>query len=309
MTSYMEGKNIYLQHFYQRHYDLPIFPMMKEIFCRKKPHSILFANYGPDDVNSTLKWEITDLKGKVLAQGEMKVETPQGTLSDLTPINFSLSDIKTPQKLEIKLSVSNLTAKNSYPIWVYPSKVEIKAQNGIQILKMLDKDNITSLENGGKILRLPDSAFLKKSIGGAFQSDFWCYPMFKKYNPPGTLGILCDPLHPIFNKFPTDFHSNWQWWPILRNGRVMILDNTPVDFLPIVQVIDNFERNHKPGVIFECKVGKGKLLVCSFNLENQVNYPEARQLLHSILDYMNNNEFSPAEELGQEFLHKIIPWK
>jgi hypothetical protein len=131
-------------------------------------------------------------------------------------------------------------------------------ENGKIISKMIDEKSITSLENGATILLLPDSTLLKNSIGGAFQTDFWCYPMFKKYNPPGTLGILCEPEHPLFKKFPTDFHSNWQWWPMLKNGKVMILDHTPVDFRPIVQVIDNFERNHKLGVIFECKVGKGK---------------------------------------------------
>jgi hypothetical protein len=270
---------------------------------------VSFANYGPDDVNSTIKWEIIDKTGKVLTQGEMKVESPQGKLSDLKPIIFDLSDLKTPQKLEIKLSISNTTAKNSYPVWVYPSKVETKAPKGIKISRILDKDDIATLENGGKILLLPDSTLLKNSIGGAFQSDFWCYPMFKKYHPPGTLGILCEPRHPVFNEFPTDSYSNWQWWPMLKNGKVMILDTTPVDFRPIVQVIDNFERNHKLGVIFECKVGKGKLLVCSCNLQEQENYPEARQLLHSILDYMSTNEFQPAQNLDLADLNKILNFK
>jgi hypothetical protein len=89
----------------------------------------------------------------------------------------------------------------------------------------------------------------------------------------------------------------------------MILDTTPVDFRPIVQVIDNFERNHKLGVIFECKVGKGKLLVCSCNLQEQENYPEARQLLHSILDYMSTNEFQPAQNLDLADLNKILNFK
>jgi hypothetical protein len=93
---------------------------------------------------------------------------------------------------------------------------------------------------------------------------------------------------------------------MLKNGKVMILDNTPVDFRPIVQVIDNFERNHKLGVIFECKVGKGKLLVCSCNLQEHENYPEARQLLHSILDYMNSNDFQPKQSLDKADLNEIF---
>lgn len=287
---------------------VPLLKMEKYTWTNdEKFHGLVsFANYGPDDVHSSLKWEVTDTKGKVLAEGEMKVESPQGTLSDLQPIHLDLSGITTPQKLEINLSVNNTAAKNSYPVWVYPSKVETEAHQGIKISKRLDQDDTAFLENGGKVLLLPDSTLLKNFVGGAFQSDFWCYPMFKKYLPPGTLGILCDPKHPVFNEFPTDFHSNWQWWPMLKNGKVMILDATPADFRPIVQVIDNFERNHKLGVIFECKVGKGKLLVCSCNLQQQANYPEARQLLYSMLNYMNTNEFQPAQTLDLADLNQIF---
>ncbi len=56
---------------------------------------------------------------------------------------------------------------------------------------------------------------------------------------PGTLGILCDPNHPAFADFPTEFHSNWQWFNLLRNSRSMILDAMPAGYRPIVQVIDN----------------------------------------------------------------------
>lgn len=43
----------------------------------------------------------------------------------------------------------------------------------------------------------------------------------------------------------------------MKNSRPIILDEMPQDFRPIVQPIDNFERNHKLGLIFETKVGKG----------------------------------------------------
>ncbi|MGM0498522.1 MAG: hypothetical protein ACQESJ_11430 [Bacteroidota bacterium] len=82
-----------------------------------------------------------------------------------------------------------------------------------------------------------------------------------------------------------------------HGGKVMILDGTPDDFRPIIQVIDNFERNHKLGVLFECKVGEGKLLVCSGNLLEQQNYPEVRQLLHSIKEYINGADFQPEHRL------------
>jgi hypothetical protein len=151
---------------------------------------------------------------------------------------------------------------------------------------------------------LPKLESLTDSIEGVFAGDFWCYPMFRRGKPPGTLGILCDPSHPALAKFPTEFHANWQWFHILMNARAVIVDDTPGDFRPIVQVIDNFDadRNHKLGLIFETKVGAGRLLVCTSDILALQARPEARQLLASLLQYVAR--FAPQESLPLDSLKK-----
>ena len=72
----------------------------------------------------------------------------------------------------------------------------------------------------------------------------------------------------------------------------------PEEYFPIVQVIDNVERNHKLGLIFEMGVGKGRLLVCMSPLDKLVQYPEARQLYYSVLEYMHSSNFKPALNLS-----------
>ena len=121
------------------------------------------------------------------------------------------------------------------------------------------------------------------TVGGLFQTDYWNYLMFKqicesngKPVSPGTLGILTDPAHPLFREFPTEEHTDWQWFPVLKASRPMILDALR-GYRPIVQVIDNVERNHRLGLVFEFAVGKGKLLVCCSDLESTLEYPEGRQ--------------------------------
>jgi hypothetical protein len=152
----------------------------------------------------------------------------------------------------------------------------------------------------------PGNDSVQHSIAGTFLSDFWCYTMFKRYNPPGTLGMLCDPSHPALADFPTEFHSNWQWWPLLRNGCAMVLDELPPGLRPIVHVIDNFERNQRLGVLFECRVGSGKLLVCSCNLMDQQNKPEARQFLASLLKYAGSEKFQPAIAVSASHLQGLF---
>ena len=94
----------------------------------------------------------------------------------------------------------------------------------------------------------------------------------KKPVSPGTLGLLMDPSHPAFTHFPTDFHTNWQWFTMIKNSHPLILDLLPDNYRPIVQVIDNVERNHKLGMIQEFNVGSGKLLICMTDLETQQEY-------------------------------------
>jgi hypothetical protein len=128
-----------------------------------------------------------------------------------------------------------------------------------------------------------------------------------KPEPPGTLGILCDPAHPAFNAFPTDSHSNWQWWHLVKHARPLILDGSPADYRPLVQIIDTFARNHKLALLAETKVGPGSMLVCPIDLRNHLDEPAVRQFLHSLLQYLASPAFTPQSELDPNLLRKLLP--
>ena len=61
------------------------------------------------------------------------------------------------------------------------------------------------------------------------------------------MGILCDPRHPALALFPTEFYSNWQWYDLLQNSQSVILDETPADFRPIVEVDRQFRQKPQVG--------------------------------------------------------------
>jgi hypothetical protein len=226
------------------------------------------------------------------------------------PLRF----VAAPQKLTITLAVEGTPYHNDYPIWVYPSKVDTSVPDGVMVThSFADAKTQQHLAGGGKVLLLPKLGRLPYSVPGAFQTDFWS-PMFAEAAkrrgvppPPGTLGILCDPDHPALAAFPTEFHSNWQWWHLVKNARPVAFDETPDDYRPIVQVIDNFIRNHKLGLIAETKVGPGKMLVCAIDLPGHQDKPEARQLLHSLLRYVDSPAFAPRAELDAALLKELFP--
>lgn len=66
------------------------------------------------------------------------------------------------------------------------------------------------------------------------------------------------------------------WGDVRNRSKAIVLNGTPDDYRPIVQVIDNYERNYKLGSIFETRVGPGKLLVCAMDLDTDAaNRPAA----------------------------------
>ena len=159
--------------------------------------------------------------------------------------------------------------------------------------------------------------YADQTVGGLVQTDYWNYRMFKTISEnnkkpvsPGTLGLLVNEMeHPLFKSFPTDKHTNWQWASIVHESRPLVMDKMPQGYRPLVQVIDNVERNHRLALFFETNVGKGKVFVCMSDLRETQQYPESRHLLRSILEYMQSEDFKPTttllpDDFGRFFTEK-----
>ncbi len=242
--------------------------------------------------------KVANYTGEELVDGEGEYDIDK-------PISELLDTLKAPARIDLKLTARTAGHEgvNSWPIWVYPADNK-PDRSGITIVRKLDNAALKALEAGKKVLLMPSDT--TGTVGGLFQTDYWNYRMFKqicesngKPVSPGTLGILTDPAHPLFREFPTEEHTDWQWFPVLKASRPMILDALR-GYKPIVQVIDNVERNHRLGLVFEFAAGKGKLLVCCSDLESVQDYPEGRQFYKAVLDYMRSDDFQPSVELDKK---------
>ncbi len=297
---------------------VPLFLMEKYTWTNNETFTgkIQVAHYGPSDfiAPATITASLTDSLGNLLTTQSFTAVIPTGHVTDVGSFDFDLSTLTSAQKATLTLEINGTQYRNSYPVWIYPARVSTRAPEGIKVAReLLHGDTQAHLESGGKVLLLPDIGKLPHSIVGQFQNEFWS-PMFAQssrrreiLDPPGTLGLMCDPEHPVFAHFPTDFHSNWQWWHLVRNSRPLVLDRTPAEYRPLVQVIDNFERNHKLGILMETQVGNGSLLVCTIDLQRLQKQPEARQFLHSLLQYMDSDAFAPEHELDPGILKILLP--
>lgn len=273
---------------------------------------IKVANYGYSSLKGkTLSWSLKS-DGEVLNSGKFRLSDGQG-LMEVGHLILDLPDVGKACKMELTLSVNGTVYGNSYPLWVYPAEMTLK-RGDVEVVRKLDGRTFDLLTKGAKVLFMPEKRDCRNvTVGGLFQTDYWNYRMFKsicdrikKPASPGTLGILTDPKHPVFGDFPTEGHTNWQWYSIIKNSYPIIMDRMPKDYFPIVQVIDNVERNHKLGLVFEMKIGAGKLLVCMADLEAARNTPEGFQFYASILDYMNSVDFNPEKTFTADALRALF---
>ncbi|MBK8975573.1 MAG: beta-galactosidase [Planctomycetes bacterium] len=276
------------------------------------------AHYGPADLpQAHLVGTVADGEGRVVFAAHLPVrDLETGGLRDVGALTFAVGSVSVgaPEQLWITLVIEGTDYRNRYPIWIYPSEVDTSVPDGVLLTDdYAAEETRHHLAAGGRVLLLPRLDRLPLSVAGAFQCEFWS-PMFAAAArrrglepPPGTLGILCDPSSPALAAFPTAFHSDWQWWHLVKHARPLVLDATPPDYRPIVQVIDNFDRNHKLGLIAETRVGTGALLVCAIDLLGQQEQPAARQLLHSLLRYVGSERFAPRAELDASVLQRLFP--
>ena len=193
--------------------------------------------------------------------------------------------------------------ETSYPLWVYPSREQSSKKAGdVLTADSLDEEVLRFLRKGGRVFLDPPAKkeYFPASIGGQFTTDFWSVGSFPEQE--GGMGMVIDASHPALEHFPTAFYSQWQWWP-MANGRPMIL---PEWICPIIGVPDSCLRMKPMGLLFEAKIGAGRLMVSSMGLHDIQQYPEAGALLDGILTYMNGPGFQPVQELTEEQLKEIV---
>ena len=87
----------------------------------------------------------------------------------------------------------------------------------------------------------------------------------------------------------------------------MVLNRMPQPIQPLVQSIDNSYRNLRMGMMFEVRVGKGRLLMTNLDLTSKPDRRiVARQLLSSVLQYMQTDEFDPKAEVSFEDIYRLF---
>lgn len=288
---------------------VPLARMDKLIFANNENFraSIELANFKEEMTNKTVGWHLRDMDGNTIGKGTLAMEhVPLGNCLKAGKVECSLNSVITPRQMELEVSIDEYS--NHWNCWVYPSDCQPQPHN-IVITDALTDDVLKTLQDGHDVLLSIRKGTLRADAGGdiqvGFSSIFW-NTAWTGGQPPHTLGILCNPRHQSLAEFPTEGFSNYQWHDAMTHCHAIRLDKFQSAPAPIVRIIDDWFKARPLALLFECRVGKGRLMVSGVDFfDNMDNRPAGRQLLISLLDYMNSKNFRPQSELNDADLQHL----
>jgi hypothetical protein len=256
-------------------------------------------------------WTIIDSEKQFLGKGSFdKTHIPLGNCTEVGLLEFPFQSVDKPKQFTVSVAIEGTSFQNQWNIWVYPAKKET-FQNQPFIASKWDKGIIDRLNKGESVLLTLPKGSIRPDKGGdipvGLSSIFWNTAWWLGRCAPHTLGVYCDPKHPALASFPNEGYSDYQWWDLVSSCDAVDLRDFPTDFRPVIHLIDDWFKNRKLGILFEAKVGDGKLMVCSADLQKDLaNRPAAAQFRQSILEYMTSDQFNPSTNLEPTVISELF---
>lgn len=275
------------------------------------------ANFGKGNIEGVFCWTLAEKKSvsengncepaeiksinTVIATGEDTEITicRPGSYTEVGSLDIPLDFVEKNTALTLKVRIGDCIS--AYPIWVYRKTTPVCPEN-VYETRAFDVKTREILQNGGRVYLSPDAdkESLPNSIKTQFTTDFWSVGTFA--DQEGGMGQLIDTEHPIFKEFPTDFHTDWQWW-IMATKRAVIL---PHPMKTIITEMDSYAFLRPMAQMIEFRCLKGKVLLSTMELHKSQQYPEARALQASIYTYLSGENFEPSEEITEEELSMLV---
>lgn len=299
---------------------VPLARLPKRVFASGETLTaeLELAHFGPEALaGARVGWRLerTDA-GAVLSAGELAgagFSIPTGGLHTLGRIEVALPDCPAPARLRLLVTVTAGGAEvfeNDWSIWVFPPMPDIEVEeSAAMIVTRSFQEALEGLAAGDRVVWAPLPRDVTNGVALGFSPIFWNTSCTQR-QAPHTLGVVCDPAHPALAGFPTEAHSDWQWWYLVTRAAALVLDDAPTGFRPVVQVIDDWFTNRKLGLLAEARVGAGRLLICGIDLWGEGVTPEAelvaRQLRASLRAYVTSDTFAPQGRLEVAELRRIF---
>jgi len=273
---------------------VPLARLSKRVYLNNEmlESDVELYNFGEKPlVGAVPYWTVVGLDGKAVAQGEWPArDLPIGKNIPLGHVSVDWSKLPAPREYRLVVGIRGTKAENDWNLWVYPTTASVDPQTAGVFETNSWTDAQDYLAKGGKVLYLPPADSLVNSPPLDNVPIFWNRQMNPRESAMS--GLWCDIAHPALAEFPTEAYCDLEWTELVKNVRAINVEGAPAALKPIVSAVDDYNRNWKLAVLFEAKVGPGRLMVSAVNFIGSRD-TSATQLHRSLLDYMAGDKFQP----------------
>jgi len=238
---------------------------------------------------------LRDETGRALWRERRAVkEAPNGQNASLGFVRFKAPALGRPARLvlEARLSGGEYEVENQWELWVFPEAPETRGEAARFVTK-LDAATARFIADGGRAVLLG---------AGPFEALPTSFQLSCAGRAEGNLATVISD-HPLLRGFPHDGYCDWQFHPMLHGAKAVSFQAMDDLFDPIVEVVSSFKTIRKQAAVFELAVGKGALLVCSFNLPD--DDPGARFFKARLAAYAAGEAFHPRKRISLERLEAL----
>lgn len=237
--------------------------------------------------------------GGCVWSGEKRVEdVKNGEIAAIGEFDIAFPAVDKPAKYLLRATFSGgaVAAANEWEIYAFPeAKRGVAAPRNLRIADDISRDDLlAAMERGERVLLLGKGPF--KALSASFRIGL-------AGRPSGNYATIIKSGHPALAGLPHDGFCGWQFRRLMEDAAAVQLE-AGVPFDPIVEVASSDKFLIRQSMMFEYKVGEGRLLVCSFNFDD--SDPAAAWLKARLAEYAGSDAFEPALSLSKKQLAAVI---
>ena len=258
------------------------------------------SNYASDAPSATFGVSLEDAAtGDKVWSGSRDVgAVANGRLSPLGAFEVGIPETAAAKKylLKAKFTGGELLAGNEWEIYAFPQPSTHNPQpSTVRVVEDISEAELAAaMAKGERVLLLGS---------GPFKALPTSYRIGMAGRCSGNYATVIKAEHPAFEGMPHDGFCGWQFRRLMEGGRAVQLE-AGVPFDPIIDIASSVKFPIRQAGMFEYRVGKGRLLVCSFAFGK--NDPAAAWLRERLVKYASGERFNPPQELTAEQLHAVI---
>lgn len=261
------------------------------------------CHFGKENLKQvTVKWSLLR-EEETLQSGKLSCQQIIcGQNTELGSVRLDFSGLRGSQNVLFTMEIDGVT-QNYWELYVL-EKQTVYCKEGIVYTQdwSMAKE---SLQKGKSVIYMPYLSELDYECPPtSMQNIFWNAQMGPKWGR--SLGLVVQEDSPLFHYFPSKRDGGWQWEDILTKARGFCMHGLE-QIEPLVRVIDDWNRNLPLGLIWEARVGSGRLLLVSADLQGSFeDRPAANALKTAICSYVASEAFSPTQRIEPEAIERHL---